>query len=200
MKHFSAEEWSDYVRGLSPPEQRKEMEKHLQSGCVDCRGTIDWLNDVVQAAAEAAEPPEQLVAEARAVFKATEDRSWIDKLQQLAAESVFDSRRDALPAGVRSGASGTVRLRYRAAEYSVDLMLAKAESSLSLIGQIANESNPGEMMGGVLVQLIAAAGRTLSETKTNRFGEFVLDQRHQRGVKLRIALRDAGKKIDLPIG
>lgn len=200
MKHFSAEEWSDYVRGLSPPGERTQMQEHLDSGCEPCRATVGWLTEIAILAAQdvAVEPPEQVVMRAHAIFTAPEPRDWIERLEQLAAELVFDSERDLQPAGVRSVESGAVRLLYRAGDYSIELMLEPAEGSCEIIGQIANETNQSDDLNGAVVQIVSA-GQTLGETETNQFGEFMIEQPDSRSAILRVAVKRYGKKIDLPL-
>jgi len=200
MKHFSAEEWSDYVRGLSPPGERDRMKEHLDSGCGPCRETVAWLSDVVRIAADepGVDPPEEVVARARAIFAAPEPKDWIERLEQIAAKLVFDSQRDLQPAGVRAVAADSLRLLYRAGEYSVDLMLEPAEDSCEIIGQIVNESNEADDLSGAVVQIVTA-GQTVAETETNQFGEFMIEQPEIRNGILRIALKRYGKKIDLPL-
>ncbi|MBZ5602527.1 MAG: hypothetical protein LAO79_09490 [Acidobacteriia bacterium] len=200
MSHFSAEKWSDYVRGLSPPGERDRMKEHLDSGCTVCREAMSWLSEVARIAAGEAglEPPPDVVARAHAIFAAPEPRDWIERLEQLAAELVYDSRRDLAPAGVRSVEAAGVRLRYQTGHYSVDLMLEPAEGFCDIVGQIANESGHDDDLAGAVVQIVAA-GKTMGETETNQFGEFMIEQPEARHVILRIALKHYGKRIDLPL-
>jgi len=43
LRHFDITEWADYVRKLSSPEQMREMDVHLQDGCVKCNKTLGLL-------------------------------------------------------------------------------------------------------------------------------------------------------------
>src|SRR5579883_2816314 len=146
MNHFSAEKWSDFVRGLSPPgEESDRMKEHLDA-CNSCRQTVQWLSEVVRIAAgeQDLEPPPELVVRAHAIFTPPQPRDWIERLQQVAAELVFDSRRDLQPAGIRSEESTGVRLLFRSGQYSVDLMIEPSEAACDIIGQIADESSSND--------------------------------------------------------
>jgi hypothetical protein len=43
-------------------------------------------------------------------------------------------------------------------------------------------------------------GRIFSESATNRFGEFLIGSPIRKNVTLRLALKDRGQRIDLPLG
>ncbi len=201
MKHFSAEKWSDFVRNQSPPPEREAMQAHLENGCAKCGETVAWLNDVVKQAAfdSSFEVPSESVARARSIFQAPESRDWVDRLQQLVAELVTETHPDWQPAGVRSGAVDCIRMLYRAGDYAVDLNVESLSGNgCDIVGQIANERDAKDDLGGVLVQLVSA-GRTVGEAETNQFGEFVLEQPDLSNTVLRIALRNQGKRIELPL-
>ena len=200
MTHFSAEEWSDFVRGVTPPQERDRMQAHLDSGCSRCRDAVAWLEKVVIAAASdrAIDPPSQVVAHAHAVFRAPEPKDWLDALEQLAAELVFDNRNSLQPFGVRSVETDHIRLMYRAGGYNVDLQLEPFEASPDIVGQITCEGDQKEDLAGAVVQIVASE-RTLAETQTNQFGEFIIEQPRNHNTILRIAMKRYGKRIDLPL-
>lgn len=200
MRHFSAEKWSDFVRGVTPPRERDGMQAHLDSGCPQCRDTVAWLEQVAEASAldRTKDPPPELVDRAHAIFRAAEPKDWVEQLEQIVAELIFDSRNDLQPAGIRSVETGRVRLLYRAGAYSVDLQTEPLDTSLDIVGQIAGEGDRTEDMAGAVVQIVAG-GRTLAETQTNQFGEFIIEQPRNRNAILRILLKRYAKRIDLPL-
>ena len=165
MRHFSAEKWSDFVRGVTPPRERDGMQAHLESGCRQCRAEVAWLEQVKEAAAleTTEDPPVELVASAHAIFRAPESKDWMDRLEQIAAELIFDSRNDLQPAGIRSVETARVRLEYRAGEYSVDLQIEPMEASLDIVGQITGEGGRTGDLDGAVVQIVSG-GHTLAET------------------------------------
>ena len=200
MRHFSAEKWSDFVRGVTPPRERDGMQAHLDSGCRQCRDEVAWLEQVKEAAAldRTNDPPIELGASAHAIFQAPEPKDWMDQLEQLAAELVFDSRNELQPAGVRSVETARVRLEYRAGAYSVDLQIEPLDASLDIVGQIAGVGGRTGDLDGAVVQIVAG-GRTLAETLTNQFGEFIIEQPRNRNTVLRIFLKRFAQRIDLPL-
>ena len=40
MKHFSEEDWADFVRDLVAPEMRMTMQQHINEGCNQCEATL----------------------------------------------------------------------------------------------------------------------------------------------------------------
>lgn len=208
MKHYSAGQLVDFVNGLVTGPNRAAMQHHLDN-CGQCQATASWISEAVRAARS--EPlsgvPAELTAHARGLFQIQPvARGWLKRLQALAPVLVFDSATDPLPIGLRSGASieqsAQVRhLAYRAGTYNIDLRMEPVDGEASeIVGQVTrdpSEDSPGTLQGA-LVQLIAN-GRTVGETETNRFGEFLIQQPGKSALILRIALRDSGQRIDVPI-
>jgi hypothetical protein len=161
---------------------------------------VAWLQMVAQFASHEAsfEPPQEVVVRAQSIFRPPESKDWIERLQNMVAKLVFDSQLNLQPAGVRSVESDIVRLLYRAGDYSIDLKVEPSEGVCDIVGQIANEQNQSADLSGAVVQIVAA-GRTLGETETNQFGEFMIEQPEVRKATLRIALKRDGKRIDLPL-
>ncbi len=176
------------------------MQEHLDSGCARCRNTVTWLTGLVRTADadNRNDPPAELVREAYAVFRALEPRDWVEKLRQLAAELVFDSRSDLQPAGVRAVETDRIRQRYHADGYSVDLQIETLEASFDIVGQITCDFEEKENLTGTIVQIVAG-GQTVAETETNQFGEFIIEKPQNRHMTLRIAMKRSGKRIDLPL-
>ena len=54
MKHFSTEEWVDFVKQVLTTSQQEAMQKHLGTGCKRCKDTVSlWQKVSKTAAAEA---------------------------------------------------------------------------------------------------------------------------------------------------
>ena len=62
----------------------------------------------------------------------------------------------------------------------------------------ARERDRQENVEGIVVQVVCT-GRTLGETSTNRFGEFVVEYPQGKAVILRLALRARGERIEVPL-
>lgn len=202
-EHYTVERWADFVRGIPHQPDRPEMQAHLDSGCAHCTASVAWLSALAHTWAQDTRlvVPAELTARAIEIFQAERPkRDWVLGLRQLVAELVLESRLDQLPLGVRSAGPSGHRLHYRAGDYDVDLNLdpGDQEDPAGIVGQIANRLDQSESLDGSLVQLLAA-GRTIGETETNRYGEFVIERPLRRGLVLRIAMARPKFRIDLPI-
>ena len=62
MKHFTAQEWVDFVRGAVREEQKALMQAHLNSGCQRCqREAKTWLRVRETASRQRASQPDDSV-------------------------------------------------------------------------------------------------------------------------------------------
>src|SRR5690242_21218204 len=100
VRHFSDEEWLDFVRQVMPASQRAPLETHLQSECPECvhlRRFWQNVHDVARREGGSGVPPEVTRA-AEAAF-AEWRRTVVLPLQATRARPVFDSLLEPLPAG-----------------------------------------------------------------------------------------------------
>lgn len=200
--HYTDEQWVDFIRDTGQAETNSAIRSHLELGCSECAATHRLLADLHRMGLEEAPLPLMDASKrAKSLFEPVrQDRNWIDSLRQVAASLVCEMRQDWVPAGVRSGPAPSERLLFRAGDYSVDLNLetATGASHREIVGQIANEQDRDDNVEGIAVQLVST-GKTLGETSTNRFGEFVMECPAGKGTLLRLALRARGERIDLPL-
>lgn len=205
--HFSDAEWADYARGLASPSLRLKIQAHLDSACESCRTQLAFLQQVVHSAApDAVSVPDELVLRAQALFDRPAPRNWMQTLQALTAELISRSPLELHPAGVRSLDPGVQaepgeRLLFRAGVYLLDLKVDSSQTSgaTEIIGQISNPADDNEILDDVLVQ-VDISGRIVLETPANRFGEFLLvHPLQQNRAILRLGLRKAGLRIDVPL-
>jgi hypothetical protein len=200
--HFRDELWSDFVRKVVTPADEAAMRAHLDAGCALCARTVEVLGAVARFGAEESsfEVPEDVTARARALFEPRgAGNSWTEKLERKIAELIWVTQPGWQPQGVRSAGESGPRMLYRSGEYSVDLSIeTQAGAPGEIVGQIANERDQDEDLGGILVQVVTT-GRTLSETATNQFGEFIIEYPAAKHTVLRLALRHRGQRIDVPL-
>ena len=146
MKHFTTEEWVDFVNQAISPRDREEMENHLKEGCKHCRETVSmWQRVQKSAAAERNyQPPGDALRVVKAAFVTAsigahrnESRSRISVL--------FDSFLQPVVEGARSAATDSRQMLYRADPFQIDLQIeAKPGSNdLQVTGQLLDLSNPG---------------------------------------------------------
>jgi hypothetical protein len=174
MKHFTSEEWIDFVNQVNSPKQQEAMKKHLGTSCRQCMETVAlWQKLHNTAAMEAMyQPPEADVRIAKAAFAGAgvvahrnEESSFV--------EVIFDSFLQPMLAGARSSGLGTRQMLYRADPYQIDIQIeAKPEGNgLMVTGQLLDVSSPGVVGRDVKITLSNHRGKVIHAV-TNQFGEF----------------------------
>lgn len=193
MRHFSEEIWADFVRGISAAEVSREVESHLSSGCQECVAACDtWRKIRLIAANEASLiPPDNAV---RMVKQEFASRQSPQPSPWTVAALIFDSLRQPLPAGVRSGGSESRQLVYEADGTTVDLRLDSQPHSnmISLVGQVVDKRSTKVAPRQVSVVLWTEDGLPLVQAPANEFGEFQMEFAAQD--RLRLSIEIAGQK------
>ena len=174
MKHYSIEQWIDFVNGASAKSALQEMQKHLDSGCKQCAGAVALWQKIRRSAAEEAhfEPPANSVRLVKAAF-ANAGLEAKSGLTGLLARLVFDSFQTHAVVGARSTGMQSRQMLFSANPFQIDLSIeAKpGETRLSVTGQLMDTSQPDSVGRGVPVTLSNRRGQTI-QTVTNSFGEF----------------------------
>jgi hypothetical protein len=174
MKHFTIEEWIDFVNQVTSPKRREAMQKHLGTACKRCTETVAlWQKVHSTAAVEGSyQPPVQSVRIAKAAFAAA-GRAKPRKEKSGFVEVLFDSFLQPMLAGARSSGLGTRQMLYRADPYQIDIQIeAKPEGDrLMVTGQLLDVSSPGVAGRDVKITLSNHRGNVI-HTITNQFGEF----------------------------
>ncbi len=174
MKHFSTEEWVDFVNQVIASNQRVAMQKHLATGCKRCKETVSlWQKVSKSAAAEASyQPPADTVRLAKAAF-ATAGMAQAQERSRGLIEVLFDSFLQPAVAGARSVVIGTRQMLYRADPYQIDIQIEPKPGSNRLVitGQLLDLSHPGVIGHDIQVTLSNRRGNTVIAA-TNQFGEF----------------------------
>jgi hypothetical protein len=173
MKHFTSQEWIDFVNQENSPKQQEAMKKHLGTSCRQCMGTVAlWQKLHNTAAMEAMyQPPEADVRIAKAAFAAAGAARRNEKSSFV--EVMFDSFLQPLLAGARSSGVGIRQMLYRADPYQIDIQIeSRPEGNrLAVTGQLLDVSSPGVVGRDVKITLSNHRGNVI-HTVTNQFGEF----------------------------
>ena len=172
MKHYAAEEWSDYLRGLVSEQAAEPMRAHLQEGCSRCARAVAALECVLAVSATDLRdgPPAAAVRAVKALFT-------VQRLLQSAGERpsmslAFDSLL-ANPVGVRGGESRDRHLVYQGDNLAVDLHLQPAGAeSLDVVGQVVS-GRRGPMAD--VPAFLLDGGRIRSQDLSTARGEFSLE-------------------------
>jgi hypothetical protein len=173
MKHFTSEEWIDFVNQVNSPKQ-EAMKKHLGTSCRQCMGTVAlWQKLHNTAAMEAMyQPPEADVRIAKAAFAAAGGATQRNEKSSF-VEVMFDSFLQPLLAGARSSGVGIRQMLYRADPYQIDIQIeSRPEGNrLAVTGQLLDVSSPGVVGRDIKITLSNHRGNVI-HTVTNQFGEF----------------------------
>ncbi len=199
MRHYSLEKWVDFARNAIHEDEKTAMQRHLESGCLECSKELNlWrrLHQVAQRES-AYEPSEGSVRTVRAIF-ADQQISRPHRKSDV-ARLLFDSFRGPLLAGVRSAGSNSRQLLYGADNYRIDVRIEPQTDSekVVLVGQILNSTDPNERLSRVPVTLLKGR-RVLSESVTSLFGEFQMECALDGGFRLIVNL-PGGREVSLPL-
>ena len=200
MKHYTAQEWVDFVRGTVSEDHKVVMQSHLESGCQRCkREAKTWFRVRETASRQlTSEPDDSVVRFVRGSFAVNGKRRHKHSRGFL-AEVLFDSSLEPLPAGVRSAVSAARQLLFGSGDLRIDLRIEPKEDSesVSVIGQILNSAEPGQNYVAASVALLKS-GKIVSVANTNRFGEFQLECGLASRLELRIKL-STGKETSISL-
>ena len=188
MQHFSEQAWADFVRGISEPLTKTNIEAHLARGCSDCRATSDAWNQVQTMVSneKSYTPPESLVRMLKQEFVATNSPERSSVLANL----LFDTFAQPLLAGIRSGAAVARQLVYEADGLTVDLRLDSHARS--------DQRLPRLSPSRVSIALWTQKGQPFLQVSPNESGEFQLEFDAQDELRLLIDVA-ARKTIRIPL-
>jgi hypothetical protein len=203
MKHFTTEEWIDFVNQAVSPGDREEMESHLKEGCKRCREAVSiWQRVQKSAAAERNyQPPADTLRIVKAAFVAASLKGQ-GKESRSRISVLFDSLLQPVVEGARSAATDSRQMLYRADPFQIDLQIEAKPSSndLQVTGQLLDLSNPGIAGKDVNITLSNLRGHVVHAV-SNQHGEFTCDIKNSgdlqitfssgRGEPIVISLRDA---------
>jgi hypothetical protein len=174
MKHYSIEEWVDFVNHIVTVGQQQAMQKHLATGCKRCKETVSlWQKVSKTAAAEANyQPPADTVRLAKAAYLTTRLNTPPKESRSL-VEVLFDSFLQPAVAGARSIVIGTRQMLYRADPYQIDIQIEPKPGTNRLVitGQLLDLSNSGVIGRDIQITISNHRGNTVVAA-TNQFGEF----------------------------
>jgi hypothetical protein len=174
MEHYSTQQWVDFVRKVASPETTSGIKLHLNDACPDCSKSLQLWRFVMEQTEQLhqAEPPASSLRAVKAGFRLRKVVPFPSGKLDLATLQ-FDSDRQSLVAGLRSGHASARQLLYKSGTVCIDMRMQPTPGSESvvLIGQLLDSMNPGHGIGGIPVSLLSK-GDTVSRKQTNQDGEF----------------------------
>jgi hypothetical protein len=190
----------DIARGIADP-AASAAEGHVDT-CAACGGTVQTMRRLADFSAREAdyEVPPAVAERAEAIFPKREPRgSWV---KALAAQLVYDSARDPLPAGARSR-NVARQLLYEAGSYSLDLHVSgergrgeREAPRLIVVGQLSDRRDPAKVLDKRPVELWSR-DEVVAQTVSNPLGEFHLESARREALRLRVGV--GGRWIEVPI-
>ena len=200
MKHFTTEEWVDFVNQMTPHKKQEAMRKHLGSGCKGCEEKFALWQKVRRTAASEAnyQPPADAVRVVKAAYASARIASQEEDAKSL-VEVLFDSFLQPEVAGVRSRATGARQMLYRADSFQIDLQIEPKPGSNHVVvtGQLMDVSTPEIVSCGVQIKL-SNFRENVVHTVTNEFGEFCCEIDNSGDLELSIPGR-TGKPISISL-
>jgi hypothetical protein len=200
MQHFDITQWTDYVRGVAEPGQREAMACHLATGCKPCTRLAE-LSRTRKSGLQQEAVPENPVRAADAVFLPRRDdaspaRKRVAVLNAKVVSSSLDRK---VAVGARTAAESLVQAVCEAGEYAIDLQIEPEfeAGEMSLVGEVVKQ-NAGEPLSGAPVRLMAGR-KTVALSETNRFGEFCIVSRMQRGLKLCVDIQAVDQRLGISL-
>lgn len=201
-RHFDITEWADYARNLAPADKRRDMQAHLQAGCPRCERLEQLFSKLalVCARESALEVPKHAERSVKALFTIGR-QSRRSAFQRLWATLAYDSANDLQPVGVRGTHQISRQVLFQAGDYSVDLRFEheKGSASMVLVGQIANQKMPEQLMSNLPVILLAG-DREVSRSISNSFGEFQMEYVPESDLRLLVPLESTGQELEVVLG
>jgi hypothetical protein len=202
VRHFDINEWADYVRDTVSSNQNQLMQAHLQAGCSKCQKIKALLSKFAavcsrEASYQIPRAAEQQVKAMIGLAKAPRRSA----LQRLWATLIYDSVNDPQPVGVRGTHQINRQVLFHAGDYSVDLRFEheKGSASMVLVGQIANQKTPDELLANLPVILVAG-NREVTRSISNTFGEFQLEYVPESDLRLLVPLESRGQELEVQLG
>jgi anti-sigma factor RsiW len=169
----------DFAAGQIDPDESERVAAHVRDGCPACERELASVATLRRIANgdELVDPPASVLARAQRVpgqARAGGLPSLVGKIAAL----VFDTVRDPLPLGARSGGFQARQMLFRALDYDIDVRIAPAGGGLV---RISGQVLPGptrslEAATDLEIALLGPTAETALST-TNELGEFDLGLR-----------------------
>lgn len=200
MKHFDLEQWSDFGRGVGTRAQQGAMSSHLDTGCRQCTELYAFIQMLLRfaRAEQEYEVPAGVVQRAKRIQPVSSAEQLLAK-RQIRGRLICDTFLRPVLAGARAHGAVDRQVLYHAGPYWLDLREERApgSSTVALVGQIFDSQDPRKQLRSAPVLLLS--GKTvLARAMTNEFGEFHMEYRPKRNLKVLVAIEgDGAAAVDL---
>jgi hypothetical protein len=173
--HFDDKSWLDFVRRLLNEDERWLLQQHLTVGCNECLRAHSFWSRITEMVARELdyEPDASDIRIVAAAYTAEKPEISLPKSTKL-AQLIFDSFRDASPAGFRSALMLARHMVFSAGQWTISLRIKnESGNQVFLAGHITRaESGSGEPRR--MQVTLRQAGSLAGSATTNDSGEFHL--------------------------
>ncbi|MBI3658684.1 MAG: hypothetical protein HY232_19995 [Acidobacteria bacterium] len=178
MACSSIETLVSYLEKTLDAASTQAVASHIDSGCSLCKGTLEWLQMVMQAlhTNELKEPPRQTVDQLICHFKMAKRKPlWQPIRRLIAAALMFDSTQQLEFSDARSVQGNGKQLLYQAESYDIDIRFtpARPPNTTNIMGQVLPHESDFERVTAILIELYQGDSALLS-TLTDHLGVFNL--------------------------
>ena len=174
MKHYTAEQWSDFARGLVTGNSKSAMASHLDL-CQPCAEQARLWQRVssVSQRQPTPEPPADLVRSAKALMATQKIHA---PAPPAIGKLLFDSLLAPAAAGTRSAGAWPRQLLFGIGDHRIDLrMEPKIDAEkVAIIGQVLDSAHPDQVLSNIPISLHFGK-KMLACSETNGTGEFELE-------------------------
>jgi len=165
------------AQGALPLNEAERLGRHLSMGCEACQSRLHKIQKIrsVIGVRGLLDPPDWLITQAVNLFRWQKSGRENSRLA-IPAVLLFDSGAESRLLGFRGAGPTSRHLLYRAGHYDVDLSIDYIEPAqlVDIIGQSMPLGLDLEAVANGDVELVKESALALA-TKTNEFGEFILD-------------------------
>ena len=176
IRHFSVEQWIDFVRNVVPKGDKALMKSHLAAGCEKCLRAFSFWKGLRHFADRetAYSPSKDTIRILRAIARG--DQFSTDNTFRKQTTFTHFSSPNTLVAGTRSPVTSSRKICYEYGSYRIDLQIDRDPDyqGIVLTGQVLDAGRPDEYISPVPVKLLTGK-RILAESVTNRHGEFQIE-------------------------
>lgn len=171
-RHLDPRRALDYLDGLLPAAERREVEEHLGGPCPDCHERLSQLGWLLQRMRRDRTPevPAWLHERALAAFEPAPRGGETAGLIEALARLVFDSRTSPVPAGARRAVGEARRLRFELDGAGLELEIESEDSGLVTVRGRLEGAEPE-----LAVIEVAAEGERLA-ARPDSNGVFLLER------------------------
>ena len=193
--HFQEKAWVDFELGNVAADQAAKMQAHLDTGCAVCSQTHKLWEVVAELAARESryEPPDHVIATAKAVFPLAWRVSQLPEIAHL-AQLTFDSSHETPAPGFRGRGLAARHLLYETEGLLIDLHIEREpkEGLLALTGQIVRKDGGTPDISEAQIVITGDDGRPLGHATSSELGEFQLELEEPKTAALYLQLIGLG--------